>query len=111
MRLEGTGWAWGDMKPHGAVVSQRHGDNLRHGSVPVQPPPAAERGQGAGCHALPCSTVLSLGSHPQPKAVVFLGPKALRGFSMMLMESGASHQELQRDEPRPRCAHPPESMQ
>lgn len=51
-------------------------DNLRHGSVPVQPTPAAERGQGAGCHASPCSTVLSLGSHPQPKAgfcLVLLG--------------------------------------
>lgn len=66
MRLEGTGWAWGVMKPHGAVVSQRHGDDLRHGSVPVQPTPAAERGQGAGCHALPCSTVLSLGSLMAP---------------------------------------------
>lgn len=42
----------------------------------------------------------------QPEVTVFLGPKALRGFSVMLVGFSTSHQKLQQGGRRP-WGHPP----
>lgn len=82
----------GVTKPRGAVVSQRHGDNVRHGSVPVPTNPAAERGWEQ--IATPCPTALCcpLAAPQHPPAQGHTLPCAFgEGASRQRGSPGAPH--------------------
>lgn len=67
MRLEGTGWAWGVMKPHGAVVSQRHGTTSGTALSPCNPPQQQRGDREQVAMPRPAALCCPLAATPSPR--------------------------------------------